>query len=105
MNCNYNVLIAWAFYYMFSSFTTQLPWSNCDNEWNTANCSVSKGKIENNLDSQENETVNGVMTYRHNGSSGGFYVSNSSELMFVADPVTEFWEYERFFSSSSQFDF
>uniref|UniRef100_A0A672RJE9 Transporter n=1 Tax=Sinocyclocheilus grahami TaxID=75366 RepID=A0A672RJE9_SINGR len=34
----YNVIITWALYYMFSSFRSELLWDNCNNTWNTANC-------------------------------------------------------------------
>uniref|UniRef100_A0A8C2X352 Transporter n=1 Tax=Cyclopterus lumpus TaxID=8103 RepID=A0A8C2X352_CYCLU len=34
----YNVVITWALYYLFSSFQAPLPWQNCNNTWNTANC-------------------------------------------------------------------
>lgn len=34
----YNMILAWAMFYFLSSFTTQLPWSSCDNWWNTEAC-------------------------------------------------------------------
>ncbi|XP_043224465.1 sodium- and chloride-dependent GABA transporter ine-like [Amphibalanus amphitrite] len=34
----YNVVIAWALYYMFASFQSQIPWASCNNTWNTATC-------------------------------------------------------------------
>lgn len=35
----YNVIIAWALHYFFSSFTMDLPWIHCNNTWNSPNCS------------------------------------------------------------------
>uniref|UniRef100_T1KSR7 Transporter n=1 Tax=Tetranychus urticae TaxID=32264 RepID=T1KSR7_TETUR len=35
----YNVIIAWALYFFFASFSTELPWTRCNNLWNTNNCS------------------------------------------------------------------
>jgi len=41
----YNMIIAWTIYYMFASFTSDLPWQYCDNEYNDGNCfSVTKFK-------------------------------------------------------------
>ena len=34
----YNIILSWAFFYIFSSFTTSLPWASCGNWWNTAAC-------------------------------------------------------------------
>lgn len=34
----YNTIIAWALFYFYSSFSTILPWTNCDNVWNTPDC-------------------------------------------------------------------
>ena len=31
----YNMILAWAYYYFFASFTSNLPWVTCDNTWNT----------------------------------------------------------------------
>ncbi|XP_054769988.2 sodium- and chloride-dependent neutral and basic amino acid transporter B(0+)-like [Lytechinus pictus] len=35
----YNVIIMYTIYYMFASFTSDLPWSHCDRDWNTVYCS------------------------------------------------------------------
>lgn len=62
VNCYYNVILCWAFYYMFASLTNKLPWDSCDNYWNTENCT----------------TV--------------FKLYNSTDNGTKVDPVTEFWE-------------
>ncbi|KAK3101057.1 hypothetical protein FSP39_000622 [Pinctada imbricata] len=36
----YNMILAWAYYYMFASFTSKLPWEDCENSWNTKDCSL-----------------------------------------------------------------
>ena len=40
----YNVIIAYTLFYLFASFTKELPWKTCDNDWNTPNCWVTKAK-------------------------------------------------------------
>ncbi|XP_006783360.1 sodium- and chloride-dependent GABA transporter 2-like [Neolamprologus brichardi] len=35
---SYIVILAWAFLYLFSSFSGELPWSTCNNTWNTNRC-------------------------------------------------------------------
>ncbi|CAG2225028.1 SERT [Mytilus edulis] len=34
----YNTVIAWAVYYLFASFRSEVPWSHCNNTWNTPDC-------------------------------------------------------------------
>jgi len=34
----YNVIVAYCIYYFFASMTSTLPWSFCDNDWNTCEC-------------------------------------------------------------------
>ncbi|XP_040569062.1 sodium-dependent dopamine transporter [Lepeophtheirus salmonis] len=37
----YNVIIGWSFYYLLQTFTRTLPWTNCNNTWNTNLCAKS----------------------------------------------------------------
>ncbi|XP_072308516.1 sodium- and chloride-dependent GABA transporter 2-like [Eucyclogobius newberryi] len=34
----YIIILAWAFLYLFSSFSSTLPWATCQNSWNTDDC-------------------------------------------------------------------
>ena len=58
----YNVVIGWALYYLFSSFSSQLPWATCDHdEWNTTGCD----------DSRANRTLAGVANFTTGLAAGG----------------------------------
>lgn len=41
----YNIIMAWTVFYTFSSFTSVLPWSNCDNDFNTAGCYTKEAQM------------------------------------------------------------
>ncbi|XP_077573326.1 sodium- and chloride-dependent GABA transporter 2-like [Stigmatopora nigra] len=64
----YIVILAWALLYLCYSFQPQLPWSHCNNTWNTEACF---------LFDHQNQTAN---------------VSNPPDN--AASPVMEFWERE-----------
>ncbi|XP_053492568.1 sodium- and chloride-dependent GABA transporter 2-like isoform X1 [Ictalurus furcatus] len=51
----YIIIMAWAFFYLFSSFSTELPWASCSNAWNTEMC-VEFDKKDNFSNSRENAT-------------------------------------------------
>lgn len=36
----YAVVITYCLFYIFASLTTYLPWSDCDNYWNTVYCAT-----------------------------------------------------------------
>lgn len=94
LNIYYIVILAWAFYYTFASFTSVLPWSTCDNEWNTENCSL----FLNNYAANATSDGENVTSYGGNATSGmqdgGLNLTlilNSTTFKGV-DPVTEYWE-------------
>ncbi|XP_053669152.1 sodium-dependent serotonin transporter [Anopheles marshallii] len=45
MGMYYNTIIGWAVYYLFASFSSELPWTKCGNPWNTENCSPVTGRV------------------------------------------------------------
>ncbi|XP_041356897.1 sodium- and chloride-dependent taurine transporter-like [Gigantopelta aegis] len=72
LNCYYNVILCWAFYYMFSSFASELPWAKCGHVWNTDNCSE---------------------TFVRNYTNATYTDPNQpSNMKYLVDPVTEYWE-------------
>uniref|UniRef100_A0A182R036 Transporter n=1 Tax=Anopheles farauti TaxID=69004 RepID=A0A182R036_9DIPT len=49
MGMYYNTIIGWAVYYLFASFSSELPWTKCGNPWNTENCSPVTGRLNETL--------------------------------------------------------
>ena len=68
LNIYYIVILAWALVYLFYSFNTILPWSTCNNTWNTEHCWTPKS-----IDESINNT------------------SPDSSIR-LKDSVIEFWE-------------
>uniref|UniRef100_A0A8C5SY62 Solute carrier family 6 member 12 n=1 Tax=Laticauda laticaudata TaxID=8630 RepID=A0A8C5SY62_LATLA len=62
LNIYYIVILSWALFYLFNSFSAVLPWSNCNNYWNSEYC------------------------------VDGLNVSDSGNNTNATSPVIEFWE-------------
>ncbi|XP_047437780.1 sodium- and chloride-dependent GABA transporter 2-like isoform X1 [Mugil cephalus] len=55
---SYIVIQAWAFFYLFSSFSPELPWANCRNTWNTDACvEFGKANVSSNWTAAANATT------------------------------------------------
>ncbi len=54
VNSYWIVVLAWALYYLYMSFSSVLPWDDCSNSWNTENCISSADHVFN---STLNQTV------------------------------------------------
>ncbi|XP_046544140.1 sodium- and chloride-dependent glycine transporter 2-like [Haliotis rubra] len=52
----YNVIICWSIYYIYKSFSSVLPWTTCDNWWNTPLCVNKLGNVSSISVSQANST-------------------------------------------------
>ncbi|KAM4747333.1 sodium- and chloride-dependent GABA transporter 2-like [Rhinophrynus dorsalis] len=55
LNFYYIIVLAWALFYLFNSFTYELPWASCNHSWNTESC-LDFYKVN----STQNVTLNGT---------------------------------------------
>ncbi|XP_061618835.1 sodium- and chloride-dependent GABA transporter 2-like [Phyllopteryx taeniolatus] len=65
LNFYYIIVLAWGMFYLSFSFTWDLPWSSCNNTWNTENC----------------------MEFQRRNTS-----INQTLFQNATSPVMEFWE-------------
>uniref|UniRef100_A0AAR2KTM1 Transporter n=1 Tax=Pygocentrus nattereri TaxID=42514 RepID=A0AAR2KTM1_PYGNA len=75
----YIIILAWAFLYLFSSFSSELPWASCKNSWNTGdNTLIVMTWYYSNLD------LHHVLSIQYN-------ITENIPVK-VTSPVMEFWE-------------
>ncbi|CAG7733170.1 unnamed protein product [Allacma fusca] len=81
MNIYYIVVLAWAIFYFIMSFSTELPWSDCSNYWNSDQC-VSSGP----------KSCRSEIDFSGKNITFCQVGNRSIPLNNITDPVKEFWE-------------
>ncbi|KAF8570663.1 hypothetical protein P879_06694 [Paragonimus westermani] len=65
VNSYYTVVLSWGVHYLFASFNSVLPWTRCDQWWNSAHC----------------------------GQTNSSTAKNGTNVTLpISDPVAEYWE-------------
>ncbi|VDD86789.1 unnamed protein product [Enterobius vermicularis] len=95
----YNVIIAWALHFFFSSFTSNLPWASCDNDYNSQSCYEPTWSQDN---STECAASNGSLASGISATEEYFYkyylglhyfgAPNSSVAASISNPGPINWE-------------
>ncbi|CAJ0959293.1 unnamed protein product, partial [Mesorhabditis belari] len=105
LNIYYIVVLAWALCYLVQSFRLDgnVPWRNCDNDWNTANCRSEYDR----LPCDSNQTIKQhydleILTYEHIleykkrffvGDKKNWRICTEKDLAVIS-PVKEYWNYK-----------
>lgn len=86
----YNIIITWTIYFLYHSFKAVLPWSTCDNKWNTENCYIRGESI------LPNATINGTLGYNATDVNITDFeiIKNKSLTEHKVTASEEFWQNE-----------
>ena len=91
----YNVILSWAIYYLVMSFNTVLPWSSCDNSWNTDSCYLRIRNATNITTTDLNTTMDhtfGLNTTAVTDAEINIPYEIVKNISSRRTPTEEFWE-------------
>lgn len=105
----YTVIMAWSLFYLAMSFSSTLPWSHCNNPWNTPACfSRLSAALENNTTNATDVFVYSTNFHKNNSIPNSFLNETyntvgdllnittgspgTSGVLVRRTPTEEFWE-------------
>ncbi|XP_070709608.1 sodium- and chloride-dependent GABA transporter 2-like [Pempheris klunzingeri] len=94
LNIYYIVVLAWTLFYLFNSFKSTLPWSTCENPWNTGSCHTRFTIFASPHLFQHNSSwsfLNNITIPDDGENSSYVYFSEVYPLPMVRSSEEEFW--------------
>ncbi|KAA8590976.1 hypothetical protein FQN60_001919 [Etheostoma spectabile] len=97
-NTYYIMILVWALYFLFHSFTNELPWATCGHPWNTPNCTQDFRRACHNRSAAQvalpSSSANLLSSTSPLNLSSAQLLLNGScpEAEGMRSPVIEFWE-------------
>ncbi|XP_067382168.1 sodium- and chloride-dependent creatine transporter 1 isoform X2 [Channa argus] len=100
-NTYYIMILVWGLYFLFHSFTNQLPWATCGHPWNTPNCTQDFRRTCHNRSAAQLALASSGATPSNllsvtsplNLTSAQLLLNGScTEVEGMRSPVIEFWE-------------
>ncbi|XP_029017878.1 sodium- and chloride-dependent GABA transporter 2-like isoform X2 [Betta splendens] len=91
LNIYYIVVLAWAIFYLINSFRSPLPWSTCDNWWNTELCYSRAGVFANPDMFQPNSNWSFLHNISLSDDFENFTYINETQPLLIKSPEEEFW--------------
>ncbi|XP_063356795.1 sodium- and chloride-dependent GABA transporter 2-like [Pelmatolapia mariae] len=89
LNIYYIIVLAWAIFYLINSFKSPLPWSTCDNWWNSDSCHSRMSIFANPQLFQAGSN----WSFLHNVTSMDYYENTTynETILMSTSPEEEFW--------------
>ncbi|XP_077573640.1 sodium- and chloride-dependent creatine transporter 1-like [Stigmatopora nigra] len=81
-NTYYIMVLVWGLYFLYHSFTNELPWATCGNPWNTNKCTLNFSRTCNNSE-VSSKVFSNISIHRNNCTTEDMH-----------SPVIEFWEHK-----------